>query len=71
MAQIAHVSVGDQPVALSRDLGPGCYVGQVGSRPAAVGDEIVFTVGTDVPPTWAKTSAAGLVVPVALALIPS
>ena len=96
MAQLAHVDVGDQPVNLASGLADGCYIGQVVSRPAVLGDETVlycsaetaptdsadwfraghrefftFTVGDDPPPTWARTSAAGLTVPVALALIPS
>ena len=96
MPQLAHVDVGDTPIDLADGLDPGCYIGQVASRPAVMGDEALlyataevaptdsedwfrasvrdfftFTVGDDVPATWAKSSAAGLVVPVALALIPS
>ena len=92
MAQLAHVSVGDTPVGLADGLDAGCYVAQVASRPAVMGDEAVlyataavppadvgdwfragvrefftFRVGAGVAPTWARTSAAGLVVPVALA----
>ena len=96
MPQLAHVDVGDTPVDLTDGLAAGCYIGQVASRSAVMGDEallyataetapadsadwfrasvrefFMFTVGDDTPTTWAKSSAAGLVVPVALALIPS
>ena len=96
MPQLAHVDVGDTPVDLTDGLADGCYIAQVASRLAVMGDEALlyataeaaptdvddwfragyrafftFNVGDDTPPTWARTSAAGLVVPVALALIPS
>ena len=95
MAQLAHVDVGDSPVDLTAGRAAGCYVVQVASRPAVMGDEAVlycsaetapadsddwfragvgaffaFTVGGDAATTWAKTSAAGLTVPVALAMVP-
>lgn len=36
---------------------------------AAFGEFFTFTVGDGQPPTWVKTSMAGLVVPVALAVL--
>ena len=71
VAQVAaaYADIGDQTVlyatAAAAPSDDGDYF-RAGLR-----DFFTFVVGDDVAATWAKTSTAGLVVPVALALVPS
>ncbi len=47
MAQAAHIDVGDVPVNLTANLGPGCYVAQVRD----FGDGLILYATGEVAPT--------------------